>query len=325
MKPWRKILIIKIGDLGDVALALSLVKAFEQDQISWICGSKSLSLLESIEKISSIFTVNEEALLKGNVLEKAYALLKIWKHFFLKHFDIIITAHKDPRYKLISLFCFTKKHYFFQKTASFPLGNTFHGQAYLDLVKASCPLEYPLLKLSKVSIDTLAYIKKPWIVLNVYGNPKNNKDLRYWDIHSYVELAKLLSEKNTVILIGDTYALKYSHLFHCLENIIDLIDKTNLAELLALLQKSYCIITHDSGPLHLARVARCCIAALFGPTDPQAFSLRSDKEIYFYSHTPCSPCYDGKKFPSCQENKCLKTISAKLVYASLKKHFKEIC
>jgi heptosyltransferase-2 len=323
MKNSRKILIIKIGDLGDVALALSLVKAFEQDQISWICGSKSLCLLQSIKKISSIFTVNEKALLKGNVVQKAYELLKIWKRLFLKHFDIIITAHKDPRYKLISLFCFRKNHYFFPKTTSFPLSNTFHGQAYLDLVQATCTLEYPQLELPKVSIEALTYIKKPWIVLNVYGNPEDNKDLRYWDIHSYVKLAKLLSEKNSVLLIGDAYALKYSHLFS-LDNTADLIGKTNLVELLAILQKSYCIITHDSGPLHLARVARCSIASLFGPTDPQAFSLPSDKEMHFYSYTPCSPCYDGKKFPRCQENKCLKSISAKLVYASLKKHFKEI-
>jgi heptosyltransferase-2 len=323
MKTLRKILLIKIGDLGDVALALSLVKAFEQDHISWVCGSKSFCLLHSIEKISSIFTVNEKVILKGNFFKKAYELLKIWRRLFLRHFDIIVTAHKDPRYKLISLFCFGKNHYFFPKNAPFPLGTTFHGQAYLDLVQASCPLEYPQLKLPKLSLEALTAIKKPWIVLNIYGNPKDNKDLRYWDIDSYVQLAQLLSEKNSVILIGDANALKYSHLFTA-TNTLNLINSTNLVELLALLQESYCIITHDSGPLHLARVARCCIASLFGPTDPRAFCLPSDKEIYFYSYTPCSPCYDGKKFPSCQENKCLKTISAKLVYASLKKYFKEI-
>ena len=323
MRSSKKVLIIKIGDLGDVALALSLVKVFEHDQISWVCGSKSSCFLQAIEKISSIFTLDEKALLKGNIFKKAYELLKIWRILFLKKYDIAITAHKDPRYRLLSLFCFTKDHYFFSKNDSFPLGNKFHGQAYLDLIKATCPLEYPLLKLPNVNLDGLTFIKKPWIILNIFGSPEDNKHLRYWDIHSYAQLAKHLCKSNSVILIGDAHALNYSHLFN-FPNATNLIDKTNLIELLFLLQKSYCIITHDSGPLHLARVARCKIAALFGPTNPQAFSLPSDQEIYFFSKYPCSPCYDGKHFPNCKENKCLKTISPELVYETLKKHFLEI-
>ena len=319
----KKILIIKIGDLGDIALALTLIKAFKDHQIFWVCGIKALDLLRSVPDIHAILPLDEKALLEGSFFKKAAALIKIWKRLFLRRFDIVVTAHKDPRYKWISLFCLKKRHYFFSKKDPFPLGEKFHGQAYLDLVQAICPLEFPLLTLPPLNISALDGIKKPWIVLNVFGNPSGNKHLRYWDIHAFVELATLLSQHNSVILIGDAQAVPYGSLFDLLPA-INLIGKTNLLQLLTVLQNSYCIITHDSGPLHLARLLKIRSASLFGPTHPRNFSLPSNQEIHFYTQYPCSPCYNGKTFPNCQENKCLKSIPAKLVYQSLKKHFAEI-
>lgn len=319
----KKVLIVKIGALGDVALALSLVKPFEQSQITWLVGLSAQPLIKAVPNISSIITIDEKALLKGNFFQKIGQLFSAWKKLFFKRFDIIVTAHKDPRYHLLSLFCLKKKHCYFQPLDPFPLGDKFHGRAYLDLVSTTFSLQYPKLEVPTSNFEAASFLKKPWIVLNIFGDSTNNRHLRYWDLDSYFELAEILSKNNSVILIGDSKAKELSKTFDSL-NILNLVGKTNVEELLYLLHQSYCLITHDSGPLHLGRVARCRLACLFGPTNPKNFSLESEDECLFYSNLACSPCYDGKKFPQCQKNKCLKTISAKLVYETLKKRFTEI-
>ena len=319
----QRVLIIKIGALGDVALALSLIKAYEKSNITWVVGQAALPLLKLVPQLSSLIAINEQALLKGNFFQKLCQIILVWWKLGLRRYDVIITAHKDPRYRLLSLLTLKKKHYYFSSCDAFPLGKKFHGQAYLDLAKASCPLEYPLLRLPSLNLNALSGIKQPWIVLNIFGQSQHNKQLRYWSIESYVQLASLLSKNHTVILIGDATANDAAKAFSSL-NIINLLGQTTLEQLIYLLQQSYCLITHDSGPFHLARVARCRRACLFGPTHPNNFGRESEDELHIYTSFFCSPCYDGKKFPSCQENMCLKTISPQLVYESLKKRFAEI-
>lgn len=48
----------------------------------------------------------------------------------------------------------------------------------------------------------------------------------------------------------------------------DLIGKLSLVETVALLDESDVMVTHDTGPLHLAGITRVGIVSIFGPTDP---------------------------------------------------------
>lgn len=323
MSKKKSVLIIKLGDIGDVALALGLIKAFESESITWVVGNKAKPLLELTCQINQIITVNENALVRGSIVKKTWQLLRLWKRLAFKYYDTIVTAHKDTRYRLISLWTLRKHHFFFSPLDTFPLGATFHGHAYLDLVKANCQLEYPSLPLTCKLPRALHGITPPWVVLNIFGNPYENKQLRYWDTQYYKQLAQLLIKKNRVVIIGDANALPYSQEFEDI-GCVNLVGSTTLEELISLLKASYCLVTHDSGPLHLARLVRCNIVALFGPTDPCQFTLKSSNELVITSNTRCSPCYDGKKFPSCMQNICLKTISAELVYAQMMQRFPEI-
>ena len=70
-----------------------------------------------------------------------------------------------------------------------------------------------------------------------------------------------------------------------------------LPELAAFLQKAACLITVDTGPLHVAQGVGCRTVAVFGPTDPRVWGPRGKEDAVFYSGYDCSPCWGkGKCF-----------------------------
>ena len=72
---------------------------------------------------------------------------------------------------------------------------------------------------------------------------------------------------------------------------IDLVGKTTMKELIALLRRLRVFITNDSGPMHLAAAVGTPVIALFGPTDPARTGPYGAGHRVLRSGVPCSPCF----------------------------------
>lgn len=95
--------------------------------------------------------------------------------------------------------------------------------------------------------------------------------------------------------------------------IVDTVGKLNLLELIALFDQVDLLVTHDSGPLHLAGLTDVNIIAIFGPTNPLE-KVPNRRNVYTVCNSEiyaCAPCYDGKYYAHCEQNKCLMSITAK--------------
>lgn len=68
-----------------------------------------------------------------------------------------------------------------------------------------------------------------------------------------------------------------------------------LPELAAFLEKASCLITVDTGPLHIAQAVGCRTVAVFGPTDPVVWGPRGENDVILYHKTDCSPCWGKGK------------------------------
>lgn len=94
-------------------------------------------------------------------------------------------------------------------------------------------------------------------------------------------------------------------------DVLDLIGKTELPELVALYREGMAVITHDSGPLHVAQLAGVPAIGLFGPT-PSAIFVRDDARVATLGPATamaCAPCYDCRNFAACDDNRCLQPIT----------------
>lgn len=316
MDSLTKILIVKIGAIGDVALSLSMLQAFQESEITWVVGRASNSLLKSTGSVLRLITVDEFKLLEGNLISKIWEVLKVWRVLFFKKFDLVITAHPDPRYRILSLFSLKKEHrYFIRGDKTFPVSGVFHGVHYLELAlghKANDQkINWPKLTLPPIEHLVGKLHNKPLLILSA-GGCKNHegKKLRMWPVEYYVQLAQLLQKYDCEIaLVGmmqDEWILER---FIGI-NVLSFIGKTTLLELIALLKRAVGVVTHDGGTLHLARLVGCNLCGIFGPSSPKDFSLDKDGEIMLWGGTglKCRPCYNGKTFAHCSHQSCMKQV-----------------
>jgi heptosyltransferase-2 len=149
--------------------------------------------------------------------------------------------------------------------------------------------------------------------------------LRRWPAENYADLTKrLLTDGIQVVLTGspsdDWVRERFRHL-----PIIDLVGKTTLIELIAIYRACDLVITHDSGPMHLAAAAGARVVAVFGPTNPNEKVLVGGgiRVLWGGERLACRPCYDGRNYADCHDNRCLKEITVGAVYEEVAKILKQ--
>ena len=100
----------------------------------------------------------------------------------------------------------------------------------------------------------------------------------------------------------------------------NLINKTNLRELCAVLSRCSLLITGDSGPMHLADAVDTPLLALFGPTTKEwGFFPVGENAHILQKEMPCRPCSLHGKQKCRQKESCLEKISTEEIIAHAKK------
>jgi heptosyltransferase-2 len=100
-------------------------------------------------------------------------------------------------------------------------------------------------------------------------------------------------------------------------NVINTAGEVDLSCLAEIIKRSVCMITNDSGPMHLSAALKVPVFALFGPETPQLFAPLGDNHTVFYKQLYCSPCHNiyNSKICNCEnDNRCLKEIRVNDVY-----------
>ncbi len=332
-KDKAKILIVKLGAIGDVVMALSMLHEIDlkypEAEITWICGQTASPIIKSIERINHKIIIDDSKLLKGNLLDQVNVIFDVWSQLFLKKFNLVIVAYKDKRYSLLTLPVIKKsyRNFFGTHRANMIIPGRYHAVEYARLInnvddfQITNPVIPKLNLLPNIEfqnfIKSIAGMK---IILTPGGaqNLINDGWQRRWPIESYVNLAEKLLKTNldfSVLLAGskdDIWAEKYfEHL-----PVINLLGKTTLHELIYLYNNSSVLITHDTGIMHLAKLTTIKTIALFGPVNPsERIGMNEDIFCFWIGNTlPCSPCYDGKAFADCKDNICMKNISVSIVF-----------
>jgi len=74
------------------------------------------------------------------------------------------------------------------------------------------------------------------------------------------------------------------------ESAISAAGELTLAESAALLSRCACLVSSDTGPLHLATAVQTPVIGLFGSTDPGRTGPLGEGNVVFIKNLPCVPC-----------------------------------
>lgn len=323
-----KVLIVKFGAIGDVIMALPAVHALYERQegdgrIDWVCGPAVAPLLACYPWIR-VIVVDDQAISKGSSGERLRALLALWKSVGLARYEVCATLYYDARYQIVTLPIRAQRKLMLSSTdrKTMLLPGRHHTDEYarilLGLEDGERPMGMAPVRPENLPRSPLMRTDtRPRVVLIPAGAKNLLRDdaLRRWPVEEYVALASTLLERGTEVVLaggpGDMWAVPF---FDGMA-VTNLIGKLELPEMLALLGDSDVMVTHDTGPLHMAGVTSVGIVSIFGPTDPRGRLPQRTNTVAIWGGEgfACRPCYDGRDFAPCLHNGCMRQVSVEMV------------
>jgi ADP-heptose:LPS heptosyltransferase len=104
------------------------------------------------------------------------------------------------------------------------------------------------------------------------------------------------------------------------EDVVSLVGRTSVEELVALLAEANLVATGDSGPLHLAVALGVPLLAVYGPTDPAVHGPYNPvgPVVVHRRDLACSPCYTMAAVAECPlgDPICMRLVSVREMVAS---------
>ncbi len=326
------ILIILMGSIGDVARGLCLVSHIKNNmpksRVTWLVEPLCAELVRLHPRIDKIIIFNRPR----NVL----GVWDLSKDLLREHFDISLDLQRHFKSGCFSLLSGAKRRIGFNRHNANEFNWIFNNehinfisnelpklQHYLEFTKyLGLPepafLDFGLSSLDERSAgsDIIAKIDKPFVAV-VMGSSWESKD---WFFEGYYRLVKeiLFSKKIQVVLLGDRSQVSAATELNekiGSSNLINLVGKTSIKELVAVLNAAAAGVGPDSGPGHLAAAVGTPFVTLFGPTSPERTAPYKCEHLVVQSGASCVSCYK-KKCPDL-DRQCMRLISVESVQEKL--------
>jgi lipopolysaccharide heptosyltransferase II len=314
-----------MGSLGDVARGLALISHIKtqrpQSRITWLVEPKCADLVGLHPQIDSII-----------IFKRAWSLMAVRdlvQQLRKDHFDITLDLQRHLKSGFFARLSNGKRRIgFHRKNAkesnwifntehidyfSETLPKLQHYFKFLDYLGFPEPVEvdfgFSQFKAHQYLPNGLSAVRHPLVAV-LLGSRWESKN---WFVEGYIQLVQRIMATTDfkVALIGDRSqaadAQKISDNVKSKE-MINLVGKTSLAELTAVLKHATAAIGPDSGPGHLAAAVGTPYVALFGPTSPKRTAPYGCEHLVVQASLNCIPCYK-KQCPE-HTKQCMHAICA---------------
>jgi len=282
------ICLLRLSALGDCCHALAVIQNIREksphSKITWVIGKTEHQLFRDLEDIEFIVVD------KNNLFS---SFLKIKKEFRKKQFDVLLNMHASMSANLISLAINAKKKVGYDQDRARDLQNWFCNESipsiknqhvadgmleFLKHINVHC--EQPcwnaltLTPEEDFANELIDPNKYTCVISPCSSQPYDNKFFRSWSINNYIELIRYLINRNDlkVILTGGispterSYSEQLNTAFD--DRILNLIGKTSIREMAALIKHSDMLISPDSGPAHIGTIMGTPVIGLYAMTNP---------------------------------------------------------
>ncbi len=134
--------------------------------------------------------------------------------------------------------------------------------------------------------------------------PGANWATKQWPVERFAALVKPIRHRfgfESVVAGGPDVAQQAA----AIPEAVNLAGKTNLRQLVALLEKAGLVVANDSGPMHIAAALGRPLVTPYGPTNPVRTGPYGRDDSVVRLDIPCSPCYSRR----CSHLSCLNWLT----------------
>ena len=331
----EKFLIIRLAGVGDVVMASTLARRLRAHSptahIAWLCGTTAAPLVGQFQDVDEVIAVDERRLLVGDSVSRLQVLVPLWRRLRASRFTRVFLLHADIRYRVLTVplagVPVVSQSRRDAHVAMNPIPGRYLGDEFARLMDGLAhrgPIvgHYALGALRGVvraGHNGSTHVPRIAMVPGGARNVLRESALKRWPVGHYVGLARALVDAGCeVVLLGNSDDSWVRGEFSAVP-VTDMIGRTTIPEMLQVLANCDLVVSHDTGPMHLARLVGAPLVALFGPTMPAQFVVADDSTTVLWGgeHLACRPCYDGREFADCRDNQCISSISVDVVFRTV--------
>jgi lipopolysaccharide heptosyltransferase I len=342
----RKILIIRLGAIGDVIRTLPALRALRttlpEACIGWAVEDSSADLLTGHPDLDRVFVFKRSEWKKNRggpsgLLAPVAQVCSIVRAIRREHFDLVLDFHGILKSGLVSFLsgvsCRAGLSRLYVKEGNH-LFNNYHvdvGSASISRIERNLRFIHflgidatarydPVIPVTEADrIETDRFLKEqgltggePLIVMH----PGTSRKTIYkrWDPASYAMLADRLIEEHKAKIIwtwgpGERETVQFivGRMSH--DSVVA--GRVTLTRLAELFRRASLFVGSDSGPMHLACFVHTPAVVLYGPTDPVVNApYQHSRFIMLRKDVSCNPC----RKRDCRRTDCMAAITSDEVY-----------
>lgn len=350
----ERILIIKPSSLGDVVHALpvlaALREAYPDAHIAWLASNRFAPLLENHPLLDEVIRFDRARF--GKMWRSPGVFLEFWRfaaEIRRKRFQLVVDLQGLLRSGLLSFFSGAKHRFgfrdaregawlFYSRRVSCP-ASTEHAVEKNLAVAWALGLcvdrpEFPLgLRPAErvAARELLAEAAGETLSSFTAVIPGARWETKRWPAERIGALIDRIHAEGLprCVLLGAPGDRPFADevLASCrswvvghgdptLRGVVDLVGRSALRQLAALIDLADCVVCHDSGPMHIAAALGKPTVAVFGPTDPARTGPYSHAASVVTHPIECAPCY--RRVCPYQHHGCMQRLDVETVLAQVR-------
>lgn len=342
--PDHKILMIKLGAVGDLVMASAFFEGvrqnFPRSRVSLLVSNRIFHTVIENPNIDQFILADTDAIYKGGWLSRLGEVFRLITLLRKQKFDQVFVLHWAWQFNLLAFLCRipvrvgfgrNREGLFLTHRVRTPKERN-NREAYLDLLRAvGKPVRYRkshyyLSAREDRFLDTFVEeyrigAEEAVIALAPGGgrNIKQTMLTRLWPVENFIELIGrfVMDGPYRIVLIagpGDGAVIP-----PILERYPQCIDTRAMSfgEKASILRRCRLLVGNDSAPIHIAMAMGVPTYSLWGPTNPKRYGDPLPRHTPLFKEIECSPCYSDGEFPECDDNQCLKAITVDEVWQAL--------
>lgn len=341
----KKILILKLGAMGDVILitpSIRMIRArFPYAKIAVLVDKKHAPLISGCRDLNELIPVDRKR------LAEIPFLLKLAKKLRREGYDISVDFQNSKWTHLLGYLSGATERYGFKRgplawllnrpasvasVAEGPVKNQFRILRALGVKKLDERLElFPdedAKREAWTMLETSASaVEKNYVGFVLGSSPQ--WETKRWPAAKFVELAERIRQVygSTIVLLGAPGEKEIADEFcsgFTSGKVLNLTGRTSPQLLVGVTSCLRALVSGDTAPLHVAASLNVPTVALFGPTDPKRHMPTVPQSRVHVHYVPCHPCYKGTCPNKTDVHVCMQKISVDEVFESVSRFLKPV-
>lgn len=310
--PPKQICVVRLSAIGDTCHALAVVRAIQdswpESKLTWIIGKTEAGLLADIPDIEFIIFDKRKG---RKALKETKAKLKD------RHFDVVLCMHASMRanrlYRCIRSpvrlgFDFARARDFQwlftnQRIEAHEKEHVLDGMmrfaTHIGVSQKALRWDIPLTDEHREFAARHTHGDNPVLLISPCSSQRS-RNFRNWSAENYAAVADhaAINHRCRIILTGGPSDLEKNYGMQIRQaaktETTDLIGRTDLKQLLALIATSDIVLCPDSGPAHMATAVGTPVIGLYATSNPARSGPYLSRELTVNAYEKALMVYLGK-------------------------------